>query len=249
MRKYQEDLSPSVTAAVTQTEFAELTWKWSHSSHWVQMTQVWRHFHAISALSMKDMWLYHKGDYFDLLSFSAGNDALLQLCTYNNAVLLFCVCFSKLSRGLWGPVRGKLMEKVIRETYQVIVKKPWGTCQDSLVRRPECQQRVHWEPLQRSPHCFKDVLVWVELRPFSSFPSCALKLCMAMRFLTSLQINLCSGHGGKSSLKYQVGSQLEDLVCRQGWGGQMWRVGKTLRIPSGQSLLKHLPWERSTANP
>lgn len=90
------------------------------------------------------MWLHKKWDYFALLWFSPEIDTLLQLCTYNNAELLFSVCFSKLSSRLQGPIlkRGKLMEKVIREAYQVIVKKPLGDCQGSPVRRPEIVSTV-----------------------------------------------------------------------------------------------------------
>lgn len=38
--------------------------------------------------------------------------------------------------------RGKVMEKVIREVYQMVVKKPLGDCQGSLVRRPEIVSTV-----------------------------------------------------------------------------------------------------------
>lgn len=72
------------------------------------------------------------------------NDNRLQIYTHNNAELLFCVWFSKLSSGHQGPIlkRGKLTEKEIREAYQVIVKKPLGDCQGSLVRRPEIVSTV-----------------------------------------------------------------------------------------------------------
>lgn len=141
MRKYQEYLIPSVTDGVTKTRICwvslavGLQQPLSSKQDWI---------HDIFTFSLKAMWLYNKGDYFDPLWFNAENDTLLQLCTYNNAELLFCVCVSKLSSGLQGPIlkRGKLIEKVIREAYQVIVKKPLGDCQGSLVRRPEIMSTV-----------------------------------------------------------------------------------------------------------
>lgn len=141
MRKYNEYLLPSVTHGVTKTRIC-----WVNLAVGPQQPlsskQVW--IRDLFTFSPKVMWLYNKGDYLDLLWFSAENDTLLQLCTYNNAKLLFCVCVSKLSSGLQGPIlkRGKLIEKVIREAYQVIVKKPLGDCQGSRVRRPEIMSTV-----------------------------------------------------------------------------------------------------------
>lgn len=70
---------------------------------------------------------------------SKKNDALQQHVTHTSSALLFRVYFSNFSSGLQGHIlkRGKITEEVIREKYQVIVKKPLGTCQGSLVRRPE----------------------------------------------------------------------------------------------------------------
>lgn len=141
MRKYQEYLIPSVTDTKTRICWVNLA---VGPQQPLSSKQVW--IHDIFTFSPKVMGLYNKEDYFDLLWFSPEIDTFLQLCTNNNAelLLLFCVCFSKLSSGLQGPIlkRGILTGKVIREAHQVIVKKPLGDCQGPLVRRPEIVSTV-----------------------------------------------------------------------------------------------------------
>lgn len=128
------------------------------------------------------------------------------------------------------------MEKVIRGTYQVIVKTPLGACQGSLVRKAEIVSTASPQGaitklatmLQRRSRLSR-------VEPVQQFP--IVRVCTAMRF-PRFPTNKPEfrSRGGKGSLKHQVGSQLEDDVYRPGRG----RVRKALQMMrSGQSLLKH----------
>lgn len=112
-------------------------------------------------------------------------------------------CLSGLQGRIWK--RGKITEKVIREKYPVIVKKPLGTCQGSLVRRPETVSTV--SPLgasQSSPRGFKHARQLPTV--CTSYWSCAWQRISSTtrRFLTSLQIKLRSCPRRRCSFKYQV---------------------------------------------
>lgn len=153
------------------------------------------------------------------------------------SALSYCSVFTfQNSHGLQGHMIkiGKIGAKVIRETYQVSVKKPLGTCQGSLVRRPETVSTGN--PLEAITK-LTTMLQRRSRRPRSALSRHVhevLKLCMAKKlkqdnevphFLTNK-----SAFMSQEEVFLAVGSELVDYVYQtrtreanpEGTADQIW---------------------------